>query len=229
MYSPRLPSVGDKGMSTASVANTGHFASDTRIYERSVNSTNVLLDLWWLWLILAAVAILFLWYRNKSSLFNSLEQRCRAAFADIDAVLAERAALVPNMVEIARGQSKFELEVVNQLVEAQKAVLGAFGAGRLSAETQLGTAITVFTNMAAKIPELNTVPEYGKLRQELVRLEEMIAASRRYYNMTVEEYQAVMNSFPNTLIRPAAWQQFDKFSLGERRAEFAEPIAISLA
>jgi LemA protein len=73
------------------------------------------------------------------------------------------------------------------------------------------------------------VPEYGELRQELVRLEEKIAASRRYYNMTVEEYHAVMNSFPNTLIRPAAWKQYDKFSLGERRAEFAEPVAISLA
>jgi LemA protein len=215
-------------MITATAGQPHDFARDTALYDRSVNSTNIVLDLWWLWLLLVAVVVLVLWYRNKSDLFNKLEQRCSAAFADIDAVLAERAALVPNMVEIARGQAMFELEVVNQLVEAQKAVLGAFGTGRLSAETQLGTAITVFTNMAAKIPELNTVPEYGKLRQELVRLEEKIAASRRYYNMTVEEYHAVMNSFPNTLIRPAKLETFDKFSLGERRAEFAEPIAISL-
>jgi LemA protein len=216
-------------MAYATVGTGGNFARDTALYDRSVNSTNFVLDLWWLWLLLVAIVVVVVWYRNKSDLFNKLEQRCSAAFSDIDAVLAERAALVPNMVEIARGQSKFELEVVNQLVEAQKAVLGALGAGRVSAETQLGTAITVFTNMATKIPELNTVPEYGRLRQELIRLEEKIAASRRYYNMTVEEYHAVMNSFPNTLIRPAAWKQYDKFSLGERRAEFAEPVAISLA
>jgi LemA protein len=220
---------GTEGMTTPALTRTGDFAKDTNLYDRSVHSTNLLLDLWWLWLILFGLALIYVWHRNKSSLFNRLEQRCSAAFADIDAILAERHALVPNLVEIARGQSKFELEVLNQVIEAQKAALQAFGSGRLTAETQLGNALNVFTNAAARMPELHTIAEYGRLRQELIRIEEKIAASRRFYNMTVEEYEAVLNTFPNTLVRPGKLQQFDKFSLGERRAELAEPIAISLA
>src|SRR5690606_9701415 len=132
---------GSKGVSAAPATYTGDFAADTGLYDRSVTSTNVLLDLWWLWLLLVAVAVAYFWLRNRSNLVNRLEQRCSAAFADIDAILAERHALVPNLVEIAKAQSDFELDVLDRLIDAQRDALEALGELRMTAETKLGNAL----------------------------------------------------------------------------------------
>lgn len=216
-------------MSASPLTRTGDFVQDTGLYDRSVTSTNVLLDLWPLWLAIVLGFVVFYWIRNRSRFLSRLEQRCSAAVADVDAILAERHALIPNLVEIARSHTNFELTVLDRLIEAQRDALKAMGEYRLTAETELGNAINQFVSAASQMPDMRSGEEFKHLRQELVRVEEKVTAARRYYNMTVEEYRAITNSFPVNLMFWIKRESFEKFSLGERRAELAEPIAISLS
>jgi len=208
-------------------ATTGDFTKDTRIYERSVGSTNLLLDYWWIGALALIAAVLFFIWKRNSNLVGRLDQRCRAAFADIDAFLAERHALVPNLVEITRNHLAENRDMLDKLLDAQADALEALGDLRMKAETRMGDAINTVVNIAAKAPELRHSEVFGRLREDLTRIEEKITAGRRFYNLTVEEYNSVRRSFPARLFKSRGEHTF--FSVGERREELSQPIAISLS
>lgn len=208
----------------------GSFADDTHLYERSVNSTNVLLDLWWAWLAAFALLALYWTWRRSNRVTALLDQRCRAAFHDIDALLQERHALVPNLVEITRQHLATNREVLDKLLEAQARALDSMAGHRMKAESLLGDAINSVINIAAKAPDLKSSEVFATLRDDLVRIEEKITAARRYYNATVGEHNTVLQSWPTSLfVRFGTKSSHEFFSVEERREELAQPIAISLA
>lgn len=210
-------------------AMSGNFAEDTRIYERSVGSTNLLLDYWWVGaLAVFLIAIFLIWLRNNN-LLNRLDQRCRAAFADVDALLVERHGLIPNLVEITKKHVSENRDTLDSLLDAQQDALETMGELRMKAETRMGDAINSVVNIAARIPELNHSEAFNTLRSEITRIEEKITAARRFYNMSVEEYNSFIRSFPaniSTSIAGIAPHPF--FSAGERRENISESVAISL-
>ena len=72
-------------------------------------------------------------------------------------------------------------------------------------------------------------PHYGTLRNDLVRIEDRITAAREFYNLAVEELNSVRRAFPGNFIAMMGHNPpREKFALGERRAEFAEPVKITL-
>jgi LemA protein len=214
----------------AGAATGGSFAEDTRLYERSVDSTNVLLDLWWAWLAAFAVLVLYWTWRRSNRVTALLDQRCRAAFHDIDALLQERHSLVPNLVEVTRQHLATNQQVLDKLLEAQARALDSLAGHRMKAETLLGDAINSVINIAGKAPDLKSSEVFTTLRDDLVRIEEKITAARRYYNTTVGEYNTVVNSWPSSLfVRFGTKSTHEFFSVDERREELAQPIAISLA
>ena len=70
------------------------FAAETDLFGRMVRATNYLLDHWWLWLVLGGAVWLFLKVRHQHELLGKLDERCEAAFGDIDGL---RAAIDPSV------------------------------------------------------------------------------------------------------------------------------------
>jgi LemA protein len=65
------------------------------------------------------------------------------------------------------------------------------------------------------------------LRREMTRIEDRVTAARRFYNLAVEELNTVRRAFPGNLIAVVSTiGTYEKFSLGERQGEFAEPVKI---
>lgn len=205
-----------------------NFSEATRIYDRSVESTNFLLDFWWVWL-LAAVALVavasVLRTRRKQA---ALEARCASAFGDIDALLAERHALIPNLVAVTKEHVGHEIRVLDRLLEAQQNALETFGHNRMNAETEVGNAINQLINVAGSMPQLASSNQFPELRIELTRIEERVTASRRYYNSTVAEYDAARGGFVASKIATlSGLPQHARFDLGEQRAEIAAPQRVA--
>lgn len=205
-----------------------NFSQDTRIYDRSVESTNFLLDFWWLWLmaVVAMVAVALL-LRTRRKL-ASLEARCAAAFGDVDALLAERHALIPNLVAVTQEHVGHEIRVLDRLLEAQQNALDTFGRNRMNAETEVGNAINQLINVAGSMPQLASASQFPELRIELTRIEERVTAARRYYNSTVAEYDSARGGFVESRIAAlVGLPQHDRFDLGEQRAEIAAPQRVA--
>lgn len=207
---------------------TSNFAEDTRLYERSVGSTNFLLDLWWLWLALLLAVGLAFWLARKKKHVHLLDARCKSAFGDVDALLSERHALIPNLVEVTKAHSSQDLAVLDRLLDAHRHALGSTGANRMRAETDVGHAVNQLVSVAGSMPELSSSREFVHLRQELVRIEEKVTAARRFYNLTVAEYDAERGgTLSGLLARLSGLADHERYDLGERRAELSEPQRIA--
>ena len=73
------------------------------------------------------------------------------------------------------------------------------------------------------MPKLESSAEFRELKKELVWIEEKITAARRYYNMTVGEYDAVRRGILSEMVsRSGGYGEHARFDLAERREEMAQ-------
>ncbi len=214
--------------SSFSTAAASPFGQATGLFERAVNATNTLLDLWWLWLILIAAIVVLFWFSGGKKAVGALDARCKSAFADIDAILMERHALIPNLVEVTKAHVKQDLEVLDRLLDAHDKALTSMGEAKLRAETEVGNAVSQLINIAGAMPQLSSSQEFPQLKRDLIRIEEKVTAARRFYNLTVEEYEAARSGFvPGMIARLAGSPDHPRFDLGERREALAETQRVS--
>jgi LemA protein len=204
------------------------FSDETKLFDRSVDSTNFLLDFWWLWALTIMAVLVVFYIQAKHKLLGELDERCDTAFADIDAVLAERHALIPNLVETVKAFAGQEHKVLKDVIDARARATSATGGARLDAEAKVGASLANLWDITENYPELASSQHFRELRAEMTRTEEKITAGRKFYNLAVEEKNGVARAFPGSIIaRFARLQTHEKFSLGEQRAALSEPLRVS--
>jgi LemA protein len=158
----------------------------------------------------------------------ALDQRCDTAFGDIDVHLKHRHNLIPTLVETVRGFAKHENDILLGVTRARAEALQAASPDmRLSAEKNLTQNINALIGMAEHYPELKASTHFSDLRRELVDSENRITASRRFYNLAVEEYGTTLRQFPGSYIgRLFKMNVRTRFDLGIERVLIDEPLAI---
>ncbi|WP_235977330.1 LemA family protein [Bradyrhizobium archetypum] len=158
----------------------------------------------------------------------ALDQRCETAFGDIDAHLKHRQNLIPPLVETVRGFAKHESDILLGVIQARAEALQATSPEmRLSAEQNLTQNITALIGIAEHFPELKASTHFAELRRELVDAENRVTASRRFYNLAVEEYGTTLRQFPGSQIgRLFKMNSRTRFDLGIERVLIDEPLAV---
>jgi LemA protein len=178
-------------------------------------------------LILLIAAPAYIAFRTHNRLV-ALDQRCGTAFADIDAHLKHRHNLIPPLVEAVRAFTKHENDILLGVTEARAAALqAATPEMQLNAEKNLTQNINALIGMAERYPELKASEHFVDLRRELVDAENRITASRRFYNLAVEEYATTLLQFPGSYIgRLSKMNVRMPFDLGVERVLIDEPLAL---
>ena len=158
----------------------------------------------------------------------ALDQRCDTAFADIDVHLKHRQNLIPGLVETVRGFADHETEILLGVMQARTEALQAVAPEmRLRAEKKLTQNINALIGIADRYPDLKASTHFSELRRELVNAENLITASRRFYNLAVEEYATTLRQFPGSYIgRLFRMDVRMPFDLGIERVLIDEPLAI---
>ena len=158
----------------------------------------------------------------------ALDQRCQTAFGDVDVHLKHRHNLIPPLVETVRGFTKHESDVLTGVTKARAdALQAATPEMQLTAEKNLTQNIVALIGMAEQYPELKASAHFVDLRRELVDAENRITASRRFYNLAVEEYATTLRQFPGSYIgRLSRMNVRLPFDLGIERVLIDEPLAI---
>ena len=193
------------------------------------------------WLLVVVIAVVVLVVGAVIGMYNSLvraRHNYENAYAQIDVQLARRHDLIPNLVETAKAYMRHEQNTLVAVTNARAAAIQARQgaapgnapamAALAGAENALTGSIGQFFAVSENYPELHSSSQYAQLRQDLIRTEEKITASRRFYNLCVEELNGVKRAFPGNIVGRNSGEPREKFSLGERRADFAEPVSISL-
>jgi LemA protein len=172
--------------------------------------------------------LLALWFAMAYNRLIVLARRCDEAFADIDVYMKQRHDLVPNLVESVRGFAGHERGVIDSITKARAAAVSATSeAARTKAETMLGTAITQIVAASESYPEIAASQHFMRLKDEIADCENKIAASRRYLNMAVREYNATLEQMPGNLVAGVAGMTTrDFYDLGPARVIFDEAPAV---
>jgi LemA protein len=172
--------------------------------------------------LLAVVAVAALWLVSTYNGLVGMRQRAGQAFSDIGVQLKQRHDLVPNLVETVKGYATHEKSTLDEVVKARNLAASAQGpAAQASAEAALGGALSRLIAIAEAYPDLKANANFQALQSELSDLENKIAASRRFFNNAVSEFNAACQGFPGMLIAERfGFKPMDFFELeeGERKA-----------
>jgi LemA protein len=170
-------------------------------------------------IVLAVIVVFVLWAIAVYNGLISMRQRVNQAFADIDVQLKQRHDLVPNLVETVKGYAAHERGTLDEVVKARNAAVSAQGpAQQAAAENMLSGALRQLFALSESYPDLKASANFQQLQAELSDLENKIAASRRFFNNAVQEYNTGIQRFPAALFAASfGFSQKEYFDLGDDR------------
>ena len=151
-------------------------------------------------IVLAVIAVVVLWVITVYNGLVTMRQRVNQSFADIDVQLRQRHDLIPNLVETVKGYAAHERGTLDEVVKARNAAATAQGpAQQAAAENMLSGALRQLFALSEAYPDLKANANFQQLQAELGDLENKIAASRRFFNNAVQEYNTATQRFPAAL------------------------------
>jgi len=151
-------------------------------------------------IVLVVIGILIVWAIGVYNSLVSMRQRVNQAYADIDVQLRQRHDLVPNLVETVKGYAAHERGTLEAVVQARSTAMAAQGpAQQAAAENMLTGTLRQLFALSESYPDLKANTNFQQLQAELTDIENKLAAARRFFNNSVQEYNTGIQQFPAAL------------------------------
>lgn len=169
------------------------------------------------WVVGGVLVVLVLYGIAVYNGLVTLRTKVTQAFADIDVQLKQRHDLIPNLIETVKGYVSHERGTLEAVVQTRNAALQAKGpADQAAAESALSGALGRLVALGEAYPDLKASANFQQLQTDLASIEQDLAASRRFYNNSVAEYNAAIQHFPAVLFAGAmGFAAQTPFDLGE--------------
>lgn len=152
----------------------------------------------WMWVV-GAVLVLYIIasYNRLVKLLNNIKN----AFADIDVQMKLRFDLIDNLVNTVKWYVDHEKSTLENVTQARTSFMSATSPeDKIAADNMLTGALKSLFAVSENYPDLKANQNFLQLQQELSDIENKIAATRRFYNSSVNEYNATIESFPTNIV-----------------------------
>ena len=178
--------------------------------------------------IVCIVAIILIIYiiavYNKLTNLNNMVNE---AFSTMDIYLKKRWDLVPNLVNVVKGYATHEKGVFERITELRTNSYQKMATiKKLNVNEQLAEDISKMMLVAESYPELKANENFLQLNNELSKIEDEIANSRKYYNGTVRIYNNKVLMFPSSII--ASIFRFKKAQMFQADSEEKNSVKVEL-
>ncbi len=144
---------------------------------------------------LIIIVLAFMIYNNLIRLRNNVSR----AWSNIDVLLEKRHDLIPNLIEVVKGYSKYEKTLLVQLTSMRSSldkVEDGSSQDKMATSSNVSKTVkTLFANVE-KYPDLKANDEFVELQKALVEIEDEIADSRTFYNDSVKIYNTNITVVP---------------------------------
>ncbi|HEX7813618.1 LemA family protein [Dyella sp.] len=145
--------------------------------------------------------------------YNAIQRQdeaVKAAWAEVLSQYQRRADLVPNLVNTVKGYAQHEESVLTQVTNARAKV----GSVQISgdslndaqklqqfqqAQGELSSALSRLMVVSENYPQLKASDLFQNLQVQLEGTENRITVARNRYIKSVEEYNAMIRTFPNNM------------------------------
>jgi LemA protein len=180
------------------------------------------------WIVLGVLVVLAFWIFTVYNGLVAMRQRVDQSFADIDVQLKQRHDLIPNLVETVKGYAGHERGTLEDVVKARNAALTAQGPAQIAAaEGQLTQALRGLLALSEAYPDLKANTNFQQLQTELSDIENKLAAARRFFNNSVQEYNTGIEQLPAALFAASlGFRRKEFFDLGEARGQLEQAPSV---
>jgi LemA protein len=167
------------------------------------------------WVVIAVIVVIVFWAISVYNSLVAMRQRTNQAFADIDVQLKQRHDLIPNLVETVKGYAAHERGTLEAVIQ------------KVAAENMLSGALRQLFALSESYPDLKANQNFQQLQAELSDIENKLAASRRFFNSAVQEYNTGIQQFPAAIFAGMfGFAQRPFFDLGEERAQLSQAPSV---
>lgn len=141
------------------------------------------------------ICLVLVWYINTYNKYQGLIIRINESEANIDTILRKRFDLLNKSINIIKGNTDAEGEIMELIVKLRSRKLSNFDLDR-----QLYEAINEFNYYKENYSSLKDSDNFIKIDVNLNESEHEITALRKYYNDTITEYNKMVRKFPSSMI-----------------------------
>ncbi len=152
-------------------------------------------------IIIVIVAVIVIYLISAYNNFVKLSNKIKEAFATMDVYLKKRYDLIPNLVETVKGYAKHEQGTLEKVISARNMAMNASNVGdKIEGENVLSGTLKSLFALSENYPDLKANQNFVSLQNDLNRMEEEIASSRKYYNAIVNTFNTKTEVFPTNII-----------------------------
>ena len=161
-------------------------------------------------LILVLFICLIIGYNNGIQLKNYVKE----AFSTMDVYLKKRWDLIPNLLETTKAYMEHEKSIFEEVTKLRNQnYTNLSDVDKIDVNNKLTNVLSKLTAVIENYPDLKANQNFIQFSNDLSKIEEEIANSRKYYNGCTREYNNFLEYFPTNII--ATLFHFEKFKLFE--------------
>jgi LemA protein len=138
------------------------------------------------------------------------DEEVKATWAEVQNQYQRRSDLVPNLVNVVKGNAQFEKSTLESVVEARSKVAGVKvdqatidDPAKLKqfeeAQQGLTSALSRLMVVVERYPDLKATESFRDLQSQLEGTENRITVARKRYIDSVAEYNKVVERFPTSI------------------------------
>ncbi len=163
--------------------------------------------------VLGGAGLLALTIASAGCGYNSLQaedESVKAAWSEVENQYQRRADLIPNLVNVVKGEASFERETLEAVVNARAKATSLQATPELvndpaafekfeAAQSELSGALSRLLVTVERYPDLKANQAFRDLQAQLEGTENRIAVARKRYVDAVQQYNTQVRSFPTNL------------------------------
>lgn len=154
-----------------------------------------------LYVVICIIVLLIIYTIIQYNAFVKANNNVEEAFSTMDVYLKKRWDLIPNLVEVVKGYAKHEKDTFNQVTSLRTGNYDEMSMNnKISVNEQITQGIAKIIAISENYPELKASDNFLKLSEDLTKIEDEIANSRKYYNGTVRELNNKIQMFPSNIV-----------------------------
>ena len=155
----------------------------------------------YIYILIAIVAIIIVFTLVVFNKLVTLSNKLKEAFSTMDVYLKKRWDLIPNLVETVKGYAKHEQETLESIINLRNGSYNDISDNdKQNVNNEVSGNITKLMMLAESYPDLKANKNFLDLSNQLTKVEDEIANSRKYYNAVVMKYNVAVQKFPDNLI-----------------------------
>ena len=184
-------------------------------------------DILYIYIIIGIIVILLIYILITYNSFINSRNLVKEAFSTMDIYLKKRWDLIPNLIEVVKGYSKYENETLTKITSLRSSSYDELTMdNKIDINEELSKCLSNIFAVSENYPELKANELYTNLSNNLISIEDEIANSRKYYNGTVRNFNNKIQMFPNNLL--AKLFRFKEFKMFEANAEEKNNVGVNL-